>query len=308
MELRQIRAFLAVAETGSVTRAAEMLHIVQPAVSRQLKLLEDELGVPLFDRGRQGMLLTSAGQSFFARAQRALSEIDAARVEIRPNPGVLMGNVGVGLLPSSCDLLSCTLASKVYVQHPGIKITFAVGYSNHLAKWLEEGEIDAALLYNATDSAQFSTSSLLHEPLCVCALHSFGMRSSELISIETLAKHPLVLPSRKHSLRVLVESACAPAQVDLNIVAEADDLSTLKTLIKQGIGVTVIPRVAIRDEIQSGLLTASHVDHPNFRRTISIALPTTRKISPAARFVTNALNECIASEVSAGSWLDATLL
>ena len=308
MELRQIRAFLAVAETGSVTRAAEMLHIVQPAVSRQLKLLEDELGVPLFDRGRQGMLLTSAGQSFFARAQRALSEIDAARVEIKPRPGVMLGNVGIGLLPSSCDLLSGTLASRVHAQHPGIKITFVVGYSNHLAKWLEEGEIDAALLYNATDSSQFSTSPLLHEPLCVCALHSFGMRSSDLISIEMLAKHPLVLPSRKHSLRVLIDSACAPANVELKIVAEADDLSTLKTLLKQGLGLSVIPRVAIREEIQSGILTASHVDHPNFRRTISMALPSNRKISPAALFVTNELNDCIATEVSAGSWLDATLL
>lgn len=308
MDLRQIRSFLAVGETGSVTRAAEMLHVVQPAVSRQLKLLEDELGVPLFERGRQGMLLTDAGRTFAERASRALRELDSARLEIQPARGVLVGNVGIGLLPSSSDLLAAPLAMAVRSQHPGIQITFTVGFTDHLSKWLEEGEIDAALLYNPGGASHLSTTPLLLEPLCVCGAPAFGLSSDEPVSIEVLSNHPLVLPSRKHGLRSLVDSACALSQVNMTIAAETNAQAVHKELVIQGMGLGVMPRVAIREEIRSGLLIAAPINHPAFLRTIALALPTTRRTSPAARFVTSALNECVAWSVRSGTWLDATLL
>lgn len=308
MDIKQIRAFLAVAETGSVTRAAQMLHVVQPAVSRQLKVLEDELGVPLFERDRQGMLLTDAGRTFAERASRALRELDSARLEVRPARGELIGNVGIGLLPSSCDLLAAPLAMAVRSQHPGIQITFTVGFTDHLSKWLEEGEIDAALLYNPDGSSKLSTTPLLLEPLCVCGTPAFGLDADDPLPIEVLGDHPLVLPSRKHGLRSLVDRACALSQVSMTIAAETNAQAVHKELVIQGIGLGVMPRVAIRHEIESGLLTAALVDHPTFLRTIALAIPTTRRSSPAARFVTSALNDCVQSCVRSGAWLDATLL
>lgn len=308
MDLRQIRAFLAVAETGSVTRAAEMLHVVQPAVSRQLKLLEDELGVPLFERGRQGMLLTDAGRILADRASRAVRELDGARLEIRPARGVLVGNVGIGLLPSSCDLLAAPLAMAVRAQHPGIQITFAVGFTDHLTKWLEDGEIDAALLYDPRASSHLSTTPILSEPLWVCGAPAFGLTPDSPARIELLGEHPLVLPSRKHGLRTLVEHACALANVNMTIAAETNALAVHKELVVQGMGLGIMPRVAIRDEINRGSLTAAPIQQAAFQRRIAIALPTTRRTSPAARYVTTVLNECIASSVKSGAWLDATLL
>src|SRR5580692_7106761 len=100
MDLKQLKALVTVVETGSVTRAAELLHLVQPAVTRQVRSLEHELGVPLFERTRHGMRPTAAGLTFADRARRALNELDRARAEIAPAPGVVAGLVAVGLLES----------------------------------------------------------------------------------------------------------------------------------------------------------------------------------------------------------------
>ena len=111
MEFKQLRTFVTVAETHNVTRAAALLNIVQPAVSRQLRLLEEELGVALFERGRQGMKLTDSGKRLLEYAHRVLHEVDRARAEIRPGDGDVSGIVTVGLLPSTCDVLSGALVS-----------------------------------------------------------------------------------------------------------------------------------------------------------------------------------------------------
>ena len=118
MDVRQLAALVAVAETGSVTRAAEVLHLVQPAVSRQVKLLEDELGAPLFERTRQGMRLTDDGQILLEHARRALSELERARAEIRPVSGELRGLVTLGLSPSFAEPIGEALVARLAAEHP----------------------------------------------------------------------------------------------------------------------------------------------------------------------------------------------
>ena len=109
--MKQLKALVTVVEVGSVTRAAELLHLVQPAVTRQIRALEQEFGVPLFERTRQGMRPTAAGISLADRARRALTELDRARAELAPSPGAVTGIVSVGLLESTADLLAEPLVS-----------------------------------------------------------------------------------------------------------------------------------------------------------------------------------------------------
>src|SRR6218665_988104 len=209
MDLKQIRAFLAIAETGSVTRAAELLHVVQPAISRQLKLLEEELGVTLFERDRQGMLLTEAGRLLSERAGRALRELDSARLELKPARGALVGDVRIGLLPSSCELIAAPLTKAVQAEHPGIRVAMTVGFTDDLTQWLEDGELDAALLYDPRESSRINSTALLTEPLWICGPSSLGLRPDVPVGLDILGQHPVVLPSRRHGLRTLVEHACA---------------------------------------------------------------------------------------------------
>src|SRR6516165_1111547 len=117
VDLRQLTALVTVAEAGSVTRAARLLHMVQPAVTRQIRTLEEELGVPLFDRTRHGMVPTAEGELLVERARRALGELERARTEIRPVPGEVAGIVSVGLLESVDDLLAQPLAAAVASAH-----------------------------------------------------------------------------------------------------------------------------------------------------------------------------------------------
>lgn len=310
MDIRQIRAFLAIADTGSVTRAAELLHLVQPAVSRQLKLLEEDVGAPLFERGRHGMALTEAGQLLLERARRALRELEAARLEIRPTPGTVSGAVHLGLLPSSCELLAGPLVGALQRRYPRIRVSLSVGYTDPMRRWLESGELDLALLYDPPSS---SSPALELEPLVEEALSLVGLAGQHLdnnvpVGVAALGSRPLVLPSAPHGLRSLVEHACAVAGVTLTVAAETNALSVQKALVAQGYGLSVLPRVAIAAELARGLLVAPRIADPAFVRRIVLALPTTRRTSTAVRCVAAELKACVRDVAISGQWLDARWL
>lgn len=164
MDLRQLTALVTVAEVGSVTKAAQLLHLVQPAVTRQIRSLEEEVGVPLFDRTRQGMTLTPAGELLVERARRALHELALARTEIRPSGGGVTGIVRVGLLESALDVLAEPLATAVARRHPGIELRLLTAYSGYLRDWLDSGDIDMSLLYNLDDTASLTMVPLSRTP------------------------------------------------------------------------------------------------------------------------------------------------
>ena len=150
VDLKQLTAVIAVTETGSVTRAAELLHTVQPALTRQIKMLEAELGTELFQRTRQGMRPTPAGLTFVEYARRALAELDRARAEIEPDPGELHGTVTIGLLASTADLLADALVSTTREQHPQLLLRITAGYAGDVMNWLETGTVDVGLLYQTS--------------------------------------------------------------------------------------------------------------------------------------------------------------
>lgn len=308
MDIRQIRAFLAIADTGSVTRAAELLHVVQPAVSRQLKLLEDDVGAPLFERDRRGMQLTEAGHILMERARRALRELDAARLEIRPTPGLISGIVNLGLLPSSCELLTGPLVGALQAQYPHVRLSVSVGYTDHMLRWLESGEIDAALLYDPNPSPALDVEPLVEESLSLVGLATLGLRDEEPVPVQALGSAPLVLPSSPHRLRNLVEHACAVADVPITVAAETNALSVQKALVTQGYGLSVIPRVAVHHEIERGILSAARIDGPDFLRRIVLALPTTRRVPTAVRCATTALQVVVKDIARSGHWLGARWL
>ena len=151
MDIKQLRAFLTIAETGSVTRASEVLHIVQPAVSRQLRLLEEDLGTPLFYRGRHGMEPTEAGTILIDRARRVLRELDQARDEIRPEPGALSGLVSVGLLPSTSDLLAAPLVCRLQELYPELEVnvTAVLPVSPEVRHWFASPRAAVGFLLHA---------------------------------------------------------------------------------------------------------------------------------------------------------------
>lgn len=307
MDFKQLRALVTVAETGSVTRASAILNTVQPAISRQLKLLEEDVGVVLFDRSRHGMELTDAGRTLVECARRVLHEVERARSEVRPSQGTVGGIVTVGLLPSTSTLLSSALVTAVAERYPGIKIYISVGHGGHLPQWLESGEIDMTLLHDIKSSV-LQIRHLLNERVFVIGRPDSGIRPDQPITLAELARHSLVLPSSLHGLRSLIGHAATLMGLQLDIVAETNALIAQKSLVLGGHGLTVLPKIAVIEEIKRGLLVAAPLTSPSLVRKIALALPSNRHSSLAVRCVANTLVECMKGAVDRGDWLAAEWL
>lgn len=309
MDFKQLRAFLTVAETGNVTRAADVLHLVQPAVSRQIRLLEDDIGSPLFERERHGMVLTDAGQALVGYARRAMLELDRARVEISgAAAGGVSGLVTLGLLPSTIDMLSSALVSAVAATYPGIRIRIAMGYAGTLMRWLESGEVDAALLYGAERSAEIQTTRLFEEPLWVIGPREAKLRSNKPISLAQLAGQKLVLPSAPHGIRTLVEHACAVTQITLDISVETNALSVQRALVLGGHGLTILPPIAVAEDLRTHKLSGAPLVDPPISRTIVLALPTNRPTGQHVRRAVELLIQETRHAIDSGIWLEGRWL
>jgi DNA-binding transcriptional LysR family regulator len=308
MDFKQLRAFLTVADTGNVTRAAELLNLVQPAVSRQLRLLEEDIGTGLFERERHGMVLTDAGKALLVYARRAMLELDRARAEIGGAIDGVRGLVTVGLLPSTCDLISSALVSAVAANYPGIQMRIAMGYAGTLQQWLETGEIDAALLYGVERSPNIQAKPLLDEALWVVGAASAKLRGQKPVPLASLAGQPLVLPSGPHGIRTLVDHACAVANVALTVTVETNAMSIQKSLVLGGHGLTILPPIAFADELARKQVTAAPLCAPTITRTIVLALPANRAIGAHVRCTVDLLAQCVKDAVSRGAWLEARWL
>jgi LysR family nitrogen assimilation transcriptional regulator len=308
MDIKQLNALLVVADVGSVTRAAEILHIVQPAVSRQLRLLEEDMGVQLFDRGRHGMTLTESGQILVEYARRAIHELDRARAEIQPTSGAVKGIVTIGLLPSTSDLLASALVSAISISHPGIRLRILTGYAGHLQDWLESGEVDTALLYDPKPSPTMQIKPLLQERLWIVGSVGAGLRPDQPVELVDFDGEPLILPSPPHGLRSLVDHACSIAGIKLTIVAETNSMNVQRSLVLGGHGFTILPSISVVEDVARGLLSAAPLTGPALQRKIVLALPKTRRITSAVRCVVTALENEMKDAVSRGDWLEAKWL
>lgn len=305
MELRQLTALVTVAEVGSVTKAAKLLHVVQPAVTRQIRLLEQELGVPLFQRTRQGMVPTPAAQVLIMRARRALHELDAARAELRPEPGEVAGIVSVGLLESVLDILAQPLAEAVAQRHPGIELRLFTGYSGHLQQWLDSGEIDLSLLYNLSDTPSLSVVPLVREQLWAVAPPDAGLSVGTPVPWATVLAHPLVLPVSGHGLRVLIDRARAAVPVEPRTVVQTNSMLVQKNLVLAGHGWTVLPAAGVAADVAAGRLSGAPLTAPDVERSVVLGLQHRSRLLAPVEAVASSLTRLIGELVRSGAWPSA---
>src|SRR3954471_7006625 len=302
VDMKQLNALLAVADTGSVTRAAQLLHLVQSAVTRQIQSLEEQLGVALFDRTRTGMLLTDAGSRLVDRARHVLAELERAEAEVRQDAGVVRGIVAVGLLDSVSDLMAEPLVARLRHSHPEVELRLYTAFAGHLRQWLYDGDLDVALLFGVTDPTAISVTPLATEALWVVAPADAGLSPDRPVPFADVAGHPIIAPSRGNGLRTLLEEVAARAGLTAHVGIETNAARVQKQLVAKGHGWAILPAICVADEIASHTLAMAPLDDPEAQRQLVLAMPRSRRRSPATEAVARTLVALLRAAADDGRW------
>lgn len=301
MEISQLRTILHVAELGSLSKAADRLRIAQPALSRQVRLLEEELGIRLFERHGRGMLVTEAGTAVLRHAARILAEMEEIRATVADDDAPLRGLVSVGMPPTVSDILAEPLVSAFQARHPEAKIRLVSAYSGYLMDWLHRGDVDVAIMYETRPLRSLRTKPLLEEVLYLIGAPGSGLLPDQALEFSALATRRLFLPSLGHGLRRIVEDCAAQAGIALDVRVEADSYSTLKALVAAGHGHTILPLAPIHADLAEGRLTFAPL-LPAPTRRLMLTFPTDRQTPRLARFAAQVISQTATDLVGTGVW------
>lgn len=304
-DFKRLGYFVQIAELGSLTRAAERLRIAQPSLSRQMRLLEEELGVTLFTRNHRGMQLTEAGETLRMQISGPLRHIGHALYEIRSLPIETTGTVILGMPPTVACVLGQPLLARVVEAAARISLHIVEAQSGHLLEWMKRGDLDAAILYGPTPSGLNATR-LLDDEIVLVAHKDSPVASAGSLDFKALAELPLVLPSDPHGLRIAIETTAAKARVRLTIAAQVDSLSLSKKLAVAGGVYALLPRVAVQEEIERGGLVAVPIHQPLVRQ-LFVAMQSSAESPRAILQVERIVRSEVAALVANGGWPSARL-
>jgi LysR family nitrogen assimilation transcriptional regulator len=308
VNIKQLSYFVAIAEQGSFVKASAVLHISQPSVSSQIKLLEEELGIQLLERRPDGVVLTLEGKDFLQHAYTILRAVDAARDSIRAYQTSEVGRVAVGMPNSVSAVLAVSLVDAVQRQLPNVQIRLVSGVSGQIQKWVMNGELDFGLVYADGQAPGADIQNLLVEDLYLAAQREEHIQAlltpGGELPMRKLGALPIALPSTAHGLRRIIERAAAAAGINLQVKTEIDPSEQLKQMVRKTGCFTILSLAALQDEAKTPLAIARIVDPP-IQRVISILHVTGRPLSRAARRVENVLLEIISEEVKKGWWRPA---
>lgn len=275
MDLKQLEYFVRVAELGSFTRASIALDIAQPALSRQIRLLEVELRQNLLIRNGRGVTTTEAGKLLLEHARGVLHQIERAKEELSRIRGALSGRVAVGLPPSLSKVLTVPLAREFRERLPEATLSISEGLSLTMQESLINGRLDIALLYNAPPSPEIDTLPIIEEDLfLVERLHPKSNLGP--IDLRELAGLPLVIPGRPHSIRMLVEAELASLGFHPRAVLEVDGITGILDLVADGVGCAVLSMNAVTTSGKAGVLNARAIVEPRLRSRLALAVSARR--------------------------------
>jgi len=270
MELRQIRYFIAVAESKTLTNAAKKLHIVQPALSANIKSLETELGVQLFERTRFGMELTKAGKTFLAHAYAISRQIETARVSVCSGLDAPEGSVSLGLPGSVGNVLSIELLKRVSDAYPKVKLEIEEGVPDNLIHAFEAGLLDLLIDFDANVSKRHPIEHLMNEELYFISAFSKDIQPGSKIEFKELAHYPLLVTGGQHGIGYTITNYATKNNIDITTLPSAGGINTTLKMVKAELGFAVLPWSGIYQDIEQNQLSARKVVNPSMHRVVSL--------------------------------------
>lgn len=244
MDLKQLEYFVRVAELGSFTRAALALGVAQPALSRQVRLLEVELRQTLLARNGRGAVPTEAGALLLEHGRGILHQVERAREELARMRGGLAGRVALGLPPSVARALAVPLTHAFRAQLPEARLAITEGLSASMQEALLSGRLDIAVLYNAQPRPDLDISPLASEELVLVQAATRG-KEMPAATLDEIAELPLIIPSRPNAIRMHIEASMATVGLVPRIELEIDGVPAILDLVAGGAGCAILSRNAV---------------------------------------------------------------
>jgi len=302
MKLVQIRYFVAIVETGSFVAAARELDVAQPALSRQMSLLEHELGNKLLRRDRKGATPTATGKRFYVHVRSILDQLESAVDEARHGADSLGGEVRVAISVGSAALIGPKLVQRMGELFPEIIVSIVDGFGYQAGAAIESGQVSFGLVAHAESLSGARVLPVLEESLFLVSKRLGEKSDIRDIAMKDVVTCDLVMPDRMVHLRRMVEEAAIRSGLTLKVRYEQQSLLTILSLVRAGLGSAVIAWPAIHALWEEGCIDARKVVEPDLSRVISLAIPANRPLSNAARVTYDTLHEIVCEEVESRNW------
>jgi len=293
MDTRRLKYFVQIVDSGSITRAAAVSGVAQPALSQQLAILENDLKVKLLDRSVSGVKPTAAGRILYARAQAILRQFDDLREAVHREVRPLSGTVIVGMPPTMLARFGLPLIGKVCTQHPEMRLQIREEGSLVLDELLASGNIELSISATRPEGA-LTGEEILTEAIVL--MHPPSMPLPRAATLADLARLPWVLPRRPNAIRTLIDAAFASNNLSVNVVVEIDSLHSAMESVRRGFGVGATTMGAIQEDLQAGTLAARSLGDSPLMRSMYLARRRSPALTPAAEFVHGLLRDIAAED------------
>jgi LysR family nitrogen assimilation transcriptional regulator len=267
MTPRQLKYFLRIAELGSFTKAASVLHIAQPALSRQVQQLESDLGVQLFVRSDTGVTLTDAGEALTQRAGQLLEHFASVQDEVSAMSGLVQGRLQFGAPPSLSNLIVTPLLLQYRAQYPDVALCYIEGTSSAVYELQLQGRLDMGVVLSTESMQGLQHRALFGERLFLAGAPGQFERDC-VASLGDVAERPLMLTPRSNALRILLDDALRTAGFEWDCVMETNSVQTQIAMAGAGAGFTVLPSSAIAQDVLAGRLSAAVIEGLEIRWTL----------------------------------------
>ena len=297
MELRSLHYFVRIAELGSITRASAHLQIAQPALTRHLQRLEDELDTPLFTRANRGVRLTEAGHRLLESAQRILRDVERAGDEIRAHAAHPSGKIVLGVTPTLCPVVVPELFARMRRHYPMIELKVVHAGTIRLEEFVVDGRVDIGLLAEISRSRLIISTRLAEEEMVLVTRP--GARPSGIVSFDELCRTPLILGD---GLRAAMDALLAGQNIELDVETELNDHETIRLMVQQGVGASILPHSSVYRECARGLAEAHRIGSSGVFRTLALGVAAGRSSSPAREAVAEVVAQVL-SGIEAEDWL-----
>jgi LysR family transcriptional regulator, nitrogen assimilation regulatory protein len=304
VNLRQLESFVRVAELGSFSKAARVLDIAQPALSRQVRLLETDLRETLLLRNGRGVSLTPAGRRLFEHGVQILQQVAQAREDLGAQRDAPVGQVTIGLPPSVGLRLTRPLIERFRAELPGARVSIVEGFSTQIAEWIAGGRADLGLLYNPEPVPALEITPLRREPLCLVSARPArkDQRAAPArVMLRELPAYPLVLPERMQSLRRLLQTQATLAGVALDIACEVSSIPAIIDLVCARMGHAVLTASSVAASGRAAELVTRRIVEPELPTVLCLAQSATKPPTPLIREAGRVLSALVSlSAPSAG--------